>query len=740
MNRLSLPGTRSLLVWTELALALAFAFALRAEPPSLSDETSNSGLSRIGPLGEVGRSGVYRIEEPGLLRRSVVESFQLQWGKIERLEGHGWQWLRYEATKADHKLFRVWLLVDEYPPRELASAAQHIARYVLQEGEAEPVEYRDRFDGRPVLPVLGAWPFLFPQPVSESSKGGFPTNAVLLGHRYQLQRAESLPSPPNPPPAHVLELVSDALLGVPHNTRQTDDHRRYDGTDYPLVRLTKADLDSMIAAGLNCLNVDSEQLGWIEHQPVFYWGENLADLPYPECLYRSTYLGPTLFLDEPAVGTRDYVIRPLLEKDRRLAHELTPQRVLEAFEEHFKQAKYHGPGTRLMQTLRARPDVESGNMTFLQENLFTWETMISTGVYQLTEGEHSPPSALVFEPPGHLGTWRTLPEIDMVYGCQIPIDDPANLVNLLCGLLRGAARLSGREWGVSIYGAVDPADSPWFLTHAYDLGARLFFFWDTSGLACVPFGECLALSRHLKAHIEQRPQRDLAALTRAAEVLILFPPGYNLGHVHLGKGSLWGLPQLNLERTNRFGVSYRTVMHNVFAEVERCIRLGVAYDLAWDLPNQPTPGYRKVLRIREDGKIEVHESSGTSVRAEPEPMSRPDGLPPILDLEPPRQETARMVVRARVQEGSAPVFYTPRPDDRGVYPNAAVFWELYGPEAENYRVLLGETAPEIKRVPSGYEVTIRFRLPSPGKYRLRAATVDRAGRSAVAWEALQVPR
>ena len=31
------------------------------------------------------------------------------------------------------------------------------------------------------------------------------------------------------------------------------------------------------------------------------------------------------------------------------------------------------------------------------------------------------------------------------------------------------------------------------------------------------------------------------ALKHAAEVAILLPPGYNLGHVHMGRGNLWGL-------------------------------------------------------------------------------------------------------------------------------------------------------------------------------------------------------
>src|SRR5262249_10788171 len=133
----------------------------------------------------------------------------------------------------------------------------------------------------------------------------------------------------------------------------------------------------------------------------------------------------------------------------------------------------------------------------------------------------------VFEPPGRIGTLRTLPELDMTYGCQISAHDPKNLTSILYGFLRGAARATGKEWGTSIYGAVDRTDGAWWLDHAYDLGASRFFFWDNAGLACVPYQECLGLARHLKMRVENHPRRDLDRLKRTAEVLILLPAGYN---------------------------------------------------------------------------------------------------------------------------------------------------------------------------------------------------------------------
>ena len=78
---------------------------------------------------------------------------------------------------------------------------------------------------------------------------------------------------------------------------------------------------------------------------------------------------------------------------------------------------------------------------------------------------------------------------------------------------------------------------------------------------------------------------SLEKLKNAAEVAILIPTGYNLGHVKMGIGNFSGLPELNMERKNSYGVKYRDVMNNFYIEIERCIRLGVEYDLFWNMEN-----------------------------------------------------------------------------------------------------------------------------------------------------------
>jgi hypothetical protein len=381
-------------------------------------------------------------------------------------------------------------------------------------------------------------------------------------------------------------------------------------------------------------------------------------------------------------------------------------------------------------------------MSFPQRNLYSWETMVASAAWQLTAEPIGGPRAIVFEPPGRLGSRRTLPEMNMVYGCQLSPENPAHLAGIIYGFLRGAARAADKDWGVSIYGAVDRTDAPWLLTHAYDLGATHFFFWDNYQLACVPYGECLALARHLQAHIQSHPERDLARLKRAAEVAILLPPGYDLGHTHMGRGSLWGLGELNLERTNRYGFPYRQVMGNFFTEIERCLRLGAGFDLLWDLDGLKLDCYREVARVREDGRVEITADGRRTLRKGPRVPERPAGKPPQLAVELAgiSEHLHSFTARARLTEGSAPVYCTAGADRRGVYHNVLVLWELFGPGAEDYRQLSGRVTSPLNAGSRPGVVETQFTVEQPGRYRLRAATTDLAGRSIVVWKEIKVGR
>ena len=680
------------------------------------------------------------------LPETVVSHYTVGWGSVERTTNGVFQWLRLEATKANGRQFRVWLLTRGYPAETRETARKQIARFVIQEESSTPQEFRDLYTGAAVLPSLGGWTHLFPRRLAQGEasvpENEFPEQTRYLGHVYRLERVDQSSAGPGPADSKVYRLLPDLLVGLPSNARQKEAARRYDGSDYELVRLLRDNYREMADAGINCVRVDKDQLPFVEDLDIFYWGLGVADLSFPECLYNSRYLGPGLFLDEPAVSTRDHVLRPRLAADEAFRQAITPQSAFDAFREYFRHAWQEGTASGLCRELAGRRDIDLGDMRFLQENLFSWETMVSTAAYQLSQDDQVP-AALVFEPPGRIGTQRTLPEIDMTYGCQIPIDNPNYFIDIIYGFLRGAARLTGKQWGTSIYGAVDRADAFWFLTHAYDLGATRFFFWDNAQLACVPYNECLALARTLKMRSQNYPSRNLEDLKQAAEVAILLPAGYNLGHVQLGKGNLWGLSELNLERVNGHGVTYRTVMGALFTEVERCLRLGVRFDILGEFPGIQVKGYREVVRIRDDGKVELTEGEQSLLLEKPRVPARPKGVPPalVVTVSPdPSGHPLSFLARAMATETSAPVFYTLGTDSEGIYHNAAVAWELYGPGDADHRFLLPTgLKPRVARTERGFEALIEFRLERPGNYKLRAATVDAAGRSTVVWTPVTVP-
>lgn len=696
------------------------------------------------PVGKPGLQLTY-ISEARTLPASVVRKFTLTTGVVGHNNSMMYQWLLLDAEKENGESFKVWLLANAYPSGRPDTDQKCISQYILTKSGSKPVKYINQNNGSPIFPATGAWKYLLPGMVDQNNPFSTKVKTIrLLGLEYSLENRNQL-SPPTPPEdPHIIELTPDLLIGIPHNTKVKHGKRRYDDSDYEYVPLTQENYEEMISAGINCFRVTSREIKWLENKNVYYWGIGGKDISYPEYLYRSNYIGPVIFFDEPMVGTRDYSLRPKLREDPDFRKAITPQIAYDEFRKVYHKKKYEEGPARLIRELNEREDVDTGDMDFLQQNIYSWETMVSSAAYQLSEGDNAPPNAMVFEPPGRFGTRRVLPELNMCFSCQIPADDPKNLTGIIYGFLRGAARATQKTWGMSVYGQVDHSDAYWFMTHAYDLGATLFFFWDSHRLAAVPYHEYLALSDNLKRHSGNFPDRDLKKLKSAAEIAILIPPYYNLGHVKMGLGSITGLPELNVERKNDYGIKYRTVMSNFLIEVERCIRLGVAYDLLWDLEGLELKGYREIVTIREDGKVEVKKNGSSVLLEAPRQPERPGGSPPGLSAEVHMagvKAPAAITVSAIVTEGSAPVYYTMGADSSGVYRNQYVLWELFGPEEEDYTDLWNDRWDvRVHEENHSATVEIHFKVDRPGDYRLRIATADLAGRSAIIWKDIHIER
>ncbi|MFH1744422.1 MAG: hypothetical protein ABIH23_35920, partial [bacterium] len=169
---------------------------------------------------------------------------------------------------------------------------------------------------------------------------------------------------------------------------------------------------------------------------------------------------------------------------------------------------------------------------------------------------------------------------------------------------------------------------------------------------------------------------------------------------------------------------------------------GVAYDLLWDLDGINLAGYREVIRVREDGKAQVERDGKSVLYNEPRLPERPEGIPPRLTVELSHERgkaPLSVTARANPREGSSSIYYTLGTNAQGIYENVRVCWELYGPEEEDYFFLLNEgRRPRILEDGESISVEVDFILKRPGIYRLRAATVDLAGRTSVVWKTITV--
>jgi hypothetical protein len=164
----------------------------------------------------------------------------------------------------------------------------------------------------------------------------------------------------------------------------------------------------------------------------------------------------------------------------------------------------------------------------------------------------------------------------------------------------------------------------------------------------------------------------------------------------------------------------------------------VAFDSFWNLENLNLSGYREIVTVREDGKVEVYKNGTRMMYASARTPERPEGIPPQLSVEISMTDkggTHEVTARAKVIPGSAPIFYTQGADKKGIYHNQYVLWELFGPEQADYHYLRQETwQVSVSENNSIAEIEIDFSLSKPGNYRLRAATCDVAGRSTVVWK------
>ena len=128
---------------------------------------------RSYPLGEPGQVATYQHESPDRLPSAVVETFTVTIGAVEEIADRMYQWMCLRVTKANGEKFAVWLLTEKLPPDDLTVARETTSRYILQIQDDRPLEFQNKFTGKPILPALGAWQYLFLNLLTKRRKMNF---------------------------------------------------------------------------------------------------------------------------------------------------------------------------------------------------------------------------------------------------------------------------------------------------------------------------------------------------------------------------------------------------------------------------------------------------------------------------------------------------------------------------------------------------------------------------------------
>jgi len=486
-------------------------------------------------------------------------------------------WYRLTGTKVNGQVFSVWFLAAGDPFR---NEAIHVDRYLLQEPDQQATEYIDGHTNKAMLPIFGFVEKLLPRANGPGDATLFQTGTYL---GLPLKRVKILEPQDAAPPTGVRKLVfrSDLIVGTSRNFRDDGKGRKDTKTNYNFVPFTKDNYDEMIAAGINYFTAKGEQIEWICHRPVFYDGST-SDVTFSEELYRPNFLGRRMFLDEPACRLAgEYPVGASLETAVKMIHEHIAKKLYEtSYQEQI-----------------ARSGIDLGSLKLTEPAIPIWETYIETSYYQL----EADPYGIVQE-----CRWRIDPNIESEqilmlqrineeFDVDIPIT-PENLFLWSYSQMRGAARVFGSKWGMSIYGQAEPHLRLPSMKLAYDLGAEFIWFWTSDHDHHVPYTEQLRLAREISKYAEQQPPRDLEKLRHAATTAIVIPYGYSLPTVW--QMFTWGTHIYPLDRKNERGLTYKEVLTPAVREIARCLKEGTPYDVVPAGDAFDPSGYERVVWIK----------------------------------------------------------------------------------------------------------------------------------------------
>ncbi|MCK5642484.1 MAG: hypothetical protein KAJ19_16880, partial [Gammaproteobacteria bacterium] len=491
-----------------------------------------------------------------------------------------------KCTKISGKCFSIWLLCNGDPFGANAHKDVTFVRYILQESDREPTEYIEKRSGQALLPIWGFVEELLPRARLQGDNTLF-KEGVYLGH--PLVQQEVLDPEPIVLPGDIKRLVLDSelVIGTGRNFRDDGKGRKSKKDNYNYVPFTKDNYDEMIDAGISYFTAKGEQIDWIYDRAVFYDGRS-SDVNFPEELYRSNFLGHSMFIDEPACLLAG-------EYPEGVSTDVPPKMIYD----HITKHKSRHSCRKWFQ----EAGLDMGDMKIV-EPLPIWETYVGTSYYQLAAN----PYGFVQECRWHIdpdydsAQILILQRLNAEYDAEISVT-PENLFLWFYSQMRGPARVFGSRWGMSIYGQAEPQLRLPSMKLAYDMGASYIWFWTSDHGHHVPYTEQIALTRAIRQYADANPRPPLKQLISKAETVIVLPYGYTLPSLwHL---YMWGTHLYATDRTNDLGKTYKEVLTPAIKHISYCLANNIPYDVVPAGPEFDPTVYKKVIRINEDATVVI---------------------------------------------------------------------------------------------------------------------------------------
>lgn len=624
------------------------------------------------PLGTPGLLSLYSLnadpqQRPDYERTNqlTVSAMRIALGPQEDVAGTPHQWVRLTFDRLNGQTYTLWMLLDQWPD----TAEPHVAHYLWHEpGWMDAATYTDGDAGEVVLPRLDLWDYGWPQygnaPVAFSQ--GSPASVQFQGWPFQLSYSV-IGSVPQPPTEYTtITLTPDVRIGFIRGMRDQEgvvlDY--WSQEEYTIVPDGETQWQGDIDAGINLFQAESHP-SWLWRSSAYTCRPFYRFLDWPAHLYRSNFYGRAMYVDEPGWH---YTYQ--INTDPSHAGVLTPSQSAAALQAASVAPVWIAAGnySAIWINERIGDDYGLGDLWLVEQDYPLWETLWFNAWYELRDAYSA--GGIVDEDAFTTGFCE---HYNAVLGSQI---EPSieNACAIRTAVMRGAARNFDKNWGIAVYTPVEWQTKLDTLPYFYEAGATHFYYWNSSqdSYIHVPWPCQRDYAQQVRTLAAANPDRDMDALLHAATVAVALPDGYTFYPRPL-QSVIW----LHLERINDFGLTYRQVLHTAAVEVERCLRMGMEFDVVVDDGLLDTTGYDEVVYIRENGTVEVVDGQGTGVLPGPRTPNRPDlGQWPSLEVATQRTPNGAMydiTMTAEFTAGSAG-------QATGADGNPLYVWEIFTPD------------------------------------------------------------